>query len=238
MATSINAIVDTGRTPAADSFTHPKIGEAIGVQQIVPDKTRPDTVERALVELKMQIASAIVSQRLSRRSRENDVPFLGGGLTFDIGFCDQYARLGFNASGKDGSWRELLPFTEQMVRQAVQFGFSEAEIAEQRKRLDSAYENAAKGEATRTSGVIASELVALDDDVLNSAAYRQRLWLQLRPFMTKVAIDAEFAKWFGRLDAPLMFLTSKQAERVDNRQLVEAFTSSRALAVAAPSGAR
>ena len=42
---------------------------------------------------------------------------VGNGLTFDIGFCDKYARIGFSASGKDGSWQEVLPFIEQIVRQ-------------------------------------------------------------------------------------------------------------------------
>lgn len=220
---------------AASSFTHPEIGEQIGVQQIVPDKKRPDNVERAMLQLKMQIASAIISQRISRRSRESDVPFLGGGLTFDIGFCDQYARIGFSASGKDGSWRELLPFTEQIVRQAVEFGFSDAEIAEQLKRLGSAYDNAARSEATRTSGAIAGELVGLDDDVFNSPGYRQILWRQLRPFMTKAAIDAEYARWFGQLDTPRLFLTSKQTDGIDSKILADAYRSSRALAVTAPS---
>ncbi len=226
--------IDTGRKAEASSFTHPEIGEAIAVQQLIPDRARPDTVERAMLQLKMQIASAIVSQRMSRRSRENDVPFLGGGLTFAIGFCDKYARIGFSASGKDGSWREVLPFAEQIVRQASEYGFSETEIAEQLRRLDSAYENAAKSEATKSSGAIANDLVGLNDDVLNSAGYRQILWRQLRPFMTKAAIDGEFAKWFGQLDEPLMFLTSKQANDIETKKIVEAYRASRALAVAAP----
>ncbi len=226
--------VDINRKISAGSFTHPEIGEAVGVQQIISDKLRPDSVDRALTELKMQIAASIISQRMSRRSRDEDVPFLGGGLTFDIGFCDQYARIGFTASGKDGSWRELLPFTEQIVRQAVQHGFSATEIAEQIRRFDSAYTNNAKGEATKTSGAIANELVGLDEDVLNSAGYRQILWLQLRPFMTKASIDAEFAKWFGQLDTPLMFLTTKQGDGFETKQLVEAYNASRSLAVATP----
>ena len=227
--------VDTRRGLISGSFTHPEIAEAIGVQQILLDSARPDTVDRAMTELKMQIASSIVTQRMSRRLREGDVPFLGGGLTFDIGFCDQYARIGFNASGKDGSWRELMPFAEQIVRQAVEYGFSQAEIAEQVRRFDSAYQNAAKGEATKTSVAFANDLVTLDDDVLNSAAYRHRLWLQLRPFMTKPAIDAEFAKWFGQLDSPMVFLTTKQSEGVDATQPADAYVASKALNVTPPS---
>lgn len=226
--------INPNRELTTANFTHPEIGEGISVQQIVADRRRPDTVERALIELKMQVAASIVSQRMSRRSREGDVPFLGGGLTFDIGFCDQYARIGFNAAGKDGSWRDLLPFTEQIVRQAALFGFSEAEISEQRKRLNSAFENAGKGEATKASEAIANELVGLDDDVLNSAAYRQRLWLQIRPFITKAAVDAEFTKWFGALDAPLIFLTAKQNAGFETEQLTEAYRSSRALTLAPP----
>lgn len=226
--------LDTGRAPAADKFTHPEINEGLAVQQIIMDKARSDTFERALLELRMQIASSIVSQRISRRSREADIPYLGGGLSFNIGLCDQYARIGFSASGKDGSWRQLLPFTEQIVRQAVEYGFTDSEIAEQIKRLNSVYENAAKSEATRQSGGIANELVALDDDIINSASYRQLLWLQLRPFMSNAGVHGEFSKWFRKLDMPSMFLTSKESEGVDAAELLEEFQKSRAVAVAAP----
>lgn len=226
---------DTARGSDAGSFVHPSIGEAIGVQQIVMDRKRTDTVERALLQIKMQIASAILSQRIDRRSREQDVPFLGGGLSFDIGICDRYARIGFSAASKDGSWKEVLPFTEQIMRQAVEFGFSDAEVAEQIRRFDTAYQNAARSEATRPSVAIADELAGLDDDVLNSAAYRQRLWLQLRPFMTSAAISAEFATWIGKLDSPLMFLTTKDGSDFKAADLLEHYRLSRAVAVSAPS---
>lgn len=226
--------LDTDRNAAADMFVHPKIGEGISVQQFFPDRKRPDTIERALIELKMQIASSIIVQRMSRRSRENDVPFLSGGTSFGIGFCDTYARVGFSASGKDGSWRELLPFAEQIVRQATRYGFGEAEIAEQVKRFDSSYDNARKSEATKPSVAIANELTAIDEDVLNSAAYRQLLWRQLRPFMTKSAIDAEFAGWFGRLDKPLLFLTTKSADGFTKDDVLRHFAASRQTDIAPP----
>lgn len=226
--------VDPNRNAAADMFVHPKISEGISVQQFFPDRKRPDTVERALVELKMQIASSIIVQRMSRRSRENDIPFLSGGTSFGIGFCDSYARVGFSASGKDGSWRELLPFAEQIVRQATRYGFSEAEISEQLKRFDASYDNARKSEATKPSVAIANELTAIDEDVLNSAAYRQLLWRQLRPFMTKSAIDAEFAGWFGRLDKPLLFLTTKSGEGFTKDDLLDQFAKSRQTEIAPP----
>ena len=226
--------IDTRRSPKTGIFAHPKIGEAISVQQIVADKKRADTVDRAVMELKMAIASDIIAQRISRRSRESDVPFLGGGLSFQTGFCDEYARIGISAVGKDGSWREVLPFVEQIVRQAAEHGFSDAEITEQIKQLNSAYENAAKGETTRPSSAFADELVGVDDDTVNSAAYRQLLWLQVRPFMTRDAVHAELAGWFGKLEAPSMFLTTKDASGVNESQLLPSYETSRSVAVTAP----
>ena len=226
--------LDTTRGVSAASFTHPEIGEAVGIQQFLKDAARPDTVERAMIELKMQIASAIISQRISRRSRSEDIPFLGGGINFTLGICDNYAAVGFSAGGKDGSWRALLPFTEQAVRQAVQYGFDDTEVAEQIKRLDTSYENNAKAEGTEQSASIANALVGLDDDVYNSDAYRLLLWRQLRPFMTKAAVNAEFAKWFGQMTAPQIFLSTKQTSGTQSDDILAAYAASRAVAVAAP----
>lgn len=226
--------LDTSRGLSAASFTHPEIGEAIGVQQFLNDKARPDTVERAMIELKMQIASAIISQRISRRSRSEDIPFLGGGVNFNLGICDRYATVGFSAGGKDGSWGALLPFAEQAVRQAVQYGFDDAEVAEQIKRLDTSYKNNAKAEGTEQSASIANDLVGLDDDVYNSDAYRLLLWRQLRPFMTKAAINTEFTKWFGQMTAPQIFLSTKKTSGTSSDDILAAYGASRAVAVAAP----
>ncbi len=226
--------LDTSRALSAKSFVHPEINETIGVRQVLPDKKRPDTVERALTELKLSISSAILSKRMARRSRDEDVPFLSGGVNFSFGVCDQYAVVGYGVSGKDGSWRTILAFTEQTVRQAVEHGFDESEVAEQLKRLDAQFENNAKNEGTQSSNAIAEALVALDDDVFNSDRYRQLLWRQLRPFMTTAAINAEFASWFRQMTAPQIFLTTKQSSIVPPEEIVGVYVGSRGTAVAAP----
>jgi zinc protease len=226
--------LDTARVLSAQSFVHPEISESISVQQFLQDKKRPDTLDRALVELKMSIANAIISRRMARRSREEDMPFLGGSVNFNFGLCDQYAAIGYGVAGKDGSWRSLLAFTEQTVRQAVEYGFEESEIAEQIKRLDAQYENAAKDEGTESSGAIANALVMLDEDVYNSDKYRQTLWRQIRPFMTKAAINAEFAFWFRQMERPQIFLTSKQGASIPANEIIAAYAVSRGTPIAAP----
>jgi len=226
--------LDTERALTAQSFVHPEISESMRVQQFLQDKRRPDTIERAMVELKMSIANAIISRRMARRSREEDIPFLGGGVNFNFGLCDQYATIGYGVTGKDGSWRSLLAFTEQTVRQAVEYGFEESEIAEQIKGLDAQYENAAKDEGTESSAAIANALVSLDEDVYNSDRYRQLLWRQIRPFITQAAINAEFAFWFRQMDRPQIFLTTKQSAAIPEDEIIAAYAASVGTAIAAP----
>lgn len=226
--------LDTARGLSARSFVHPEIDESMSVQQFLQDKKRHDTLERGMIELKMSIANAIISRRMARRSREEDIPFLGGGVNFNFGLCDQYAAIGYGVTGKDGSWRALLAFTEQTVRQALEYGFEESEIAEQIKRLDAQYENAAKDEGTESSGAIANALVGLDEDAYNADSYRQLLWRQIRPFMTMAAINAEFAFWFRQMERPQIFLTTKQSAAISEEEIVAAYAVSRGTPIAAP----
>lgn len=225
---------DTGRPAQATVFTHPEVVESLSILQIVPDKKRPDNFETSMLQLKMNIAGSILARRIERKSRSEDVPYLNGGLTFAPGFCDKYARIGMSATGKDGSWRQLLPFVEQITRQAAEYGFTQAEVDEQIRRFDTYFANAAKSEATQLSSNYADALADLDDEVLNSARFQQLLWLQIRPFMTPQAIGAEYSHWYGQIDRPLIFLATKNAEGADSKAILDAWAASRATPVAAP----
>lgn len=222
------------RPAGAALFSHPEISEAVTVEQLLPDGPRPDNFNRALVELRMQIASGIVADRIARRSRKEDIPLLGSNISFSAGFCDKHARIGFALAAKDGGWREALPIVEQMVRQAVEYGFSDQEVSEQIQRLDAAFANGVRGEPTTSSIVYAAQLTALDDDIITAADYRQRLWIQLRPFMTRDGISQEFARWLGKLDQPQIFLSGRKLEGVTAPDVLSAFANSRKVSVVAP----
>ena len=225
---------DNKRTAVSGLFVHPDINETLNIERILPDKKRPDTFETNLLSFKMNVAANIIQDRLARKSRKEDIPYLGGGTTFAAGFCDQHARVGMSVVGKDGSWSALMPIVEQMVRQATEYGFSEQEVAEQIKRLDAAFANAAKSESTNPSGYFAGTLTRLDDDIVSSAAQQQLIWLQIRPFLSADAVSREFATWFSQLNDPMIFLSTRKGEGLENQALAKAFADSRAFAVNAP----
>ena len=225
---------DTTRGIQTGSFVHPDINETLSIERILPDKKRPDTFETNLLSFKINVAAAIVQDRLARKSRKEDIPYLGGGLTFSAGFCDQYARVGMSVVGKDGSWTQLMPIVEQSVRQAVEYGFNDQEIAEQIKRLDAAFVNAKKSEATNPSGYYAGTLTRLDDDIISDAEQQQMIWLQIRPFLSADAVSQEFATWFGQLKDPMVFLSTRKGDGAGKDALAKAYKDSRAVPVQAP----
>ncbi len=225
---------DNARGMETGLFVHPDINETLNIERILPDKVRPDTFETNLLSFKMNVAASIIQDRLARKSRKEDIPYLGGGTTFAVGFCDQHARVGMAVVGKDGSWAALMPIVEQMVRQATEYGFNEQEVAEQIKRLDAAFANAAKSESTNPSGFFAGTLTRLDDDIVSSAAQQQMIWMQIRPFLSADAVSREFATWFSQLNDPMIFLSTRKGEGLDKQALAKAFADSRAVAVNAP----
>ncbi|MFM2409486.1 MAG: hypothetical protein RL481_314 [Pseudomonadota bacterium] len=227
--------VDTKRAGEAGLFVHPQINEGLLIERIMPDRRRPDNFETNLLAMKMNIVAAIISDRLARKSRAEDIPYLGGGTVFQAGFCDGFARVQINIRGKDGSWRQLMPIAEQMVRQAVEHGFTKAEVAEQLQRFDASFANGLKSEATNPSGYYANALTRLNDDVINSAEQQMLIWRQARPFLTADAIHHEFSRWYGAFDDPMLFLSTRAGEGMDKADLAKAYGNSRAVAVAAPS---
>lgn len=229
-----NCRLDSRRPTEAALFTHDEILESITIRQILDDQKRPDNFDRALIELKMRIAGAILQDRIIRRTRKEDGPYLGSSLGFNLNICDQYAEIGMTISGKDGSWRQLMPMAEQLVRQAYVYGFSRAEVEEQLRRFDTSYENAARAEKTRASNIFAHELSVLHDDVITDATAKLLGWRQARPFLTAEAVSAEFGKWFSRLDRPLILLTSKDAMVADGDVILSAYEESRAAPVTPP----
>ncbi len=225
---------DTDRAAGSAIFAHPEIEEQLNIEQMVPDRKRADNMESALLTLRMGMAWGIISDRLRRRTRKEETPFLYAGPSFEPGFCDKYARLGFTVGGKDGSWREILPLVEQTVRQAAAYGFTQAEMTEQLKRYDANYANAVRNEPTVGSGAFANALAGLDNEIISSAEYQRLAWLQLRPFITAHSVAQEFSGWFNKLDRPQIYLSTRKGDGLQPADLQAAFQQSRGVAVSPP----
>jgi zinc protease len=228
--------VDPARKGEAGIFVHPQINETLMFAKFFSDPQTDAHFNQALRDYKIDIASSIVMDRVRRKARKEDSVFLSGGLGLRTKFCDDYAVASLSFNGKDGSGQELLPLAEQMIRQAVEHGFTEQEIADAIKSEDAAQERALKQAATRNSGYFANWLAGMDNNMPAVSEPEASLlrWKMLRPFLTREAIGAEFARWFGQMDDPMIFLSTRKGDGLDKAMLTDAFAKSRSIAVAAP----
>jgi zinc protease len=132
---------------------------------------------------------------------------------------------------------EALPAAEQLLRQALQYGFSQAELDEQIKEYRVSNENAVKSEPTRSSGAIVSgHLSELSPykSVLTTAAWRLAEWQKFEKQIKLKDVNSAFVRTYGRLDKGLIFASGKPENVPDNAALAALLAKSRAVAVKAP----
>lgn len=113
-----------------------------------------------------QLASQIIQNRLNRKLSRPAAPVTDASVGSGI-FLRQ-VRYGYiSADCQPANWREALALIEQELRQALRFGFTEAEFERARKELLAELELAAEQAATRDSSMLARGLIyAVTNDLV------------------------------------------------------------------------
>lgn len=114
-----------------------------------------DTSTRRLSLLPLGIAHAAIGRRFERISKEDGSAIAKGSASRDELF--NYAELGsFDVTVTDDRWQEALPILETEYRRALEFGFTDAEIAEAKANILNAYQQAVKTAPSRKSEGLAT----------------------------------------------------------------------------------
>ena len=123
-----------------------------------PYAAQPDTRAHRARDINLYLADAVISRRLSTLAQKPDAGFLGGIAQSDD-FLD-FAQIGFiMLDTQPDQWRKALGVAETELRRALTYGFTVAELEEQKKNLLSEYKEAARGASTRESPGLADNLV-------------------------------------------------------------------------------
>jgi len=135
----------------------------ITLMTIAPFARGPDNAARRTRELQLDAANFILSRRLERLARQPDAP-ISKGDAGDFTFLDALDCSMIETVCQPGQWAAALNVTEQELRQALQYGFTSAEVDEARANLLNAYEEAAREAGTRKSRELSDEVVGSLDD--------------------------------------------------------------------------
>ncbi len=130
----------------------------LNVESTRPSRRRPDKAVTRRQDLVRGLADAIVNRRFEILAKKPDSPFLAAGVSADD-WMRYVESATLQMTSKPENWDKALAAGEQEIRRAVLHGFTPAELTEAKANLLTAYENAARGAATRRSRDLADALV-------------------------------------------------------------------------------
>lgn len=191
--------LDIARSGETDIYVDPALPESVSVLRYAPWQDRPDTIAMRQQNLLRQIGYGIINRRLQRLALGGNAPFRSASINVSD-FFEEARSTDLTVNAADGEWRAGLIAAAIELRQALQYGFSEAEVAEQLARIRTSLENSVSGVDTRTN----SSLVSLALDLVleervpstpqSSLERFENFAGQITPEATLAAIKADMAE--------------------------------------------
>ena len=226
---------DYARAAASDDFVDPAIQDSVTITAFRPWVQEADTKAKRARKLAEDIGESIVGRRLAKIALEENSPILAGYFSDAEGW-KVFDQVTIGAVAKEGAWKDALALVEQEWRRAAEFGFTEAEVAEQVANRRTALKNAVAGVTTRRSDTMADVLVdAADGDfVVVRPETSLAMFEAVAPSLTADAITAAFRKRMEGFSPPLARVTSKKPLDGGTGAILAALKASAQVAVTAP----
>lgn len=196
-------------------------GTEVGLLSIKPFDPRPDDRASRAGRLRIGLSHAMLGRRFDRIAKQQDSPIVGGSASRQDLF--QLMTLGsVDVSVTDGRWEDAVAVLENEYRRALEFGFTEAELAETRANLINALEQAVANRPTMKSGDIATALVQTlgEGHVLSSAETDLEVAREIVKDLTPADCHAAFTA-FWKDSHPRIILTSKDDAGEDTAARLE-----------------
>src|SRR5690606_4133941 len=202
--------VDPGPIPFAHQgetriYLDPALAEQVTVSRTGPALDRTDTKAFREKNVRRQLGYNIINRRLQRLARTGDPPFRGAGLgTAEVFDVARTTNLVINAG--DGEWREGLAAAQAEYRRALDYGFTEAEVAEQVANLRAAPENNVAGADTRPHASCVTGAITLlqDGQIPTTPESGLERFLEHLPEITPASVLEALKEELVPLDDPLI----------------------------------
>ena len=124
-----------------------------------PWQSRPDTTEQRIEELPLQLACAMLNQRLSRMARVEDCAFQGAAVSTEELFqTAELFNMGVTAAPE--KWQQAMEAALLELRRACRYGFAPAELNEIAAQVRASYKKQINSWETTNAADMADNLIA------------------------------------------------------------------------------
>ena len=197
--------VDLARSGVTDIYLDPALSERVIAARHSGWVDEPDSIRTRRQNLLRSIGYGIVNRRLQALARSEDPPFRGAGFgTSDLFEMGRTTNLVIDSA--DGKWAKGLATATLTMRRALQYGFSEAEVAEQVASILAAQQNAVASAETRgNSALMAGALALVEDKIVPTTAQSGLNRLEaFIPYITPAVVLAALQSDAPPLDNPMI----------------------------------
>ncbi|MFD2258122.1 M16 family metallopeptidase [Luteolibacter algae] len=182
-----------------------------------PYDFKPDTREARAAKIPLEIANFVIGRRFDRLAKKENSPISDGEASKFVLFND--LELGsISVTVADDRWQEATPLLEQEFRRALEYGFTEAELAEAKANLLNIYEESVKRKDTRKSDSLATAIArSINDETVFSTPEENLEIVKSALESTDIAkVHQEFVKFWEAPGHHLVLATKTASDEASN----------------------
>ena len=222
--------------PQFGFFAEPEAPYAVvGINLVEPYSGLPDSRAQRIEDLKLDLAYSMINRRFEKRAKDADASFLNASVS-QSGYFKFAEVHGFGFTCQPDIWEASLAEGEQMIRQVLAYGFTQAELDEIRARRINALEESVVRKTTRNSRSLSYGIIGAysDDTVYMSPEGELELFKPAYEAVTVEEIHDAFKQVWGAAE-PRIFVAGKVNIDGDPERAIEGvWQSSAQVEVVAP----
>ncbi|RKQ71034.1 zinc protease [Litorimonas taeanensis] len=209
--------LETART---HYYVNPEIQTSLSLSVAQPLEKKDDTIQSRKDAFVESLGNRILSQRLGELSRTTDAPFISASAGTNSLF-DGVRLSALSIQPEKGKWDMALKGAEPVLRQALEFGFSQSELDEQIANSRKSYEVSVQTASTRRTPNLARRILSAfgDDIVVTTPESALERFNDYADDITLNDVNQAFRKqWKGVDQAPQLYLaTSEMIEDAESK---------------------
>lgn len=214
-------------------------GTTVAIERLEKKIREPDSIAYQKRMLKKNLADRIIQYRLDRLLNQANTPVTRASIYSGVHLQEIfYAEI--TADCQPDNWQNALQSLEQTLRRALEYGFTETEVARVKKQALAEMDKAVKGAETRESGQLARRIIwhLNNDRVMQSPAQEKQIFGPFIETLTPEQLHAEF-KHSWKNDTRLVLVTGDaRIEDAPENTIRDVMTKSMETAVAKPETSR
>ncbi len=217
----------------AEVYGDPALTTRIYLSDFAPPSASIDTVSSRREHHIQSFANAIVNQRLRKKILSENAPVLGASISYSNGKINDIANA--SLSVKKNDWKSAIILIENEIRQALTYGFQQAEydelIASTRRSLKDAVNYAPK----RHTHSLAQHILGgfASGSVITTPQSTQSRFEQTLGEVTLEDLNTGFKKMWESFD-PFIWLQGPEIEGISHIDIIASYKEAQSKPISAP----